>query len=110
MLQIQNNKIDLNETSPELTILQLYEQGIESCKKRNKEKVDHVIHALINSLNFEYKGMANSFYDIYQFTLKMVREGHYDQVLFVLEGLHDAWKKAFVQNKKENEISQSRVV
>ncbi len=80
---------------PEMAVLQLYKLGIESCKNKNKEKFKAVITALIHALNFEYEEMANSFYDIYQFALRMVADENYEQAQFIFHGLQEAWEKAF---------------
>jgi len=81
------------ELSPERVILRLYDMGIESCLERNKENVMKVLKELIAALNFEYKEMSSSFYDLYQFATRLVENDQLNEVLPIFQGLRSSWEK-----------------
>lgn len=56
----RKNPRGANELSPEMTILKLYDIGIEACEKHDKSKVGQVVNVLSNSLDFASQNGKNS--------------------------------------------------
>jgi len=52
---------NIENTAPDITISRLFEIGIASCESREPEKAEKVIHTLIDSLNFDYSDISDSF-------------------------------------------------
>lgn len=88
-----------NNINPESVILQLYDLGIESCNNKEVDKATKVLTELINALNFEYSEMATSFCKLYQYVLGMVRVENFEQALYILIELRDAWKQALISKE-----------
>ncbi|MFQ5649942.1 MAG: flagellar protein FliS [bacterium] len=80
-------------SKPEIIILKLYDLGIAACHAGDKEKVRKVLHELTAALNFDYYEIAKSFYDLYEFSLRVLEEDRFCEVLDILIGLRSTWEK-----------------
>lgn len=98
---MQKEKTGAVELTPELTILQLYEMGIENCRNKNIEKVQEVILALIQSLDFKYE-LAESFHAIYELILELIGNEDYEQINDILNELRNVWNDAVVNQTVKN--------
>lgn len=87
--------------SPEKLILMLYDLGIKSCRKEDRQKAAQVIVELIGALNFEYKEMALRFYELYRFALDHIHKNSFKEPLMVFEGLKDAWDAGVMKSKAQ---------
>ena len=72
-------------------ILDLYDQGIEGCVKRNAEEVRAVLLELMAALNFDYEEAAIGFFRIYELSLHHTKAHRFDVPLHVLRRLRAAW-------------------
>jgi flagellar protein FliS len=88
--------------SPERLILRLYDIGIESCLASNKDKVKRVLNELIAALDFEYRELSSSFYDLYQFALRLVDNDKLNEVLPIFQGLRSSWEKLVAAREGED--------
>ena len=79
--------------SPEMLILKLYDLGIQKCFQKDRSGVQKVLKELIGSLNFEYKDMAGSFYELYDYAMRSADAENFDEAANILEGLRSAWEK-----------------
>lgn len=105
MMQTSDTRIE-KETPPEITISKLFEIGIDSCEKQHPEKATKVIRTLIDSLNFDYGEVSNSFLKLYESTLKLVQEENYSEAASILQALQQTWDEAVVlKNNTEGETT-----
>lgn len=87
--------------SPEKLILMLYDIGLRSCHNKDREKAAKVLVELITALNFDYKEISLTFFDLYRFALDQVHNGRFDNAIMVFEGLRAVWQKT-VLGKSED--------
>ena len=102
-MQNQETQAIMDSDRPEVVVLKLYDIGIESCIKRDKIQVEKVLRTLTNSLNFEYTEIANSFYELYQYALKVLKEENFDDILLIMKDLRAAWEN--VVNAKQGDLA-----
>jgi hypothetical protein len=88
-------------------LLGLYAYGIEGCAQRNRDQVTAVLEELIALLNFEYGETTQGFFRLYVFCLSKTREGHFDQVAWILGDLHGTWSQAFDSSKAQDASAQA---
>ncbi len=79
--------------NPEMLILKLYDLGIQKCLQKDRGGVQKVLKELIRSLNFEYKDMAGSFFELYDYAMRSADAENFDEAANILEGLRSAWEK-----------------
>jgi len=84
---------DVMTDSPEEVILRLYDLGIRKCLEKDGSGVQKVLKELIESLNFEYKDMAGSFYELYDYAMRSAQAENFDEAVNILQGLRSAWEK-----------------
>ena len=84
---------DIMIDSPEMLVLKLYDLGIRKCLEKDRAGVQKVLKELIGSLNFEYKDMAGSFYELYDYAMRSADAESFDEAANILEGLRSAWEK-----------------
>lgn len=96
---VQVKEAVIDNERPEVVVLKLYDLGIESCIKEDKEQVKKVLKTLTDSLNFDYTEIATSFYDLYQYALNVLDEDNFDDVLFIMKDLRSSWEN--VVNAKD---------
>ncbi len=92
------------ETNAEEVVLQLYDLGVQSCKNGDKETASRVLRELISALDFSYPELANSFYQLYVFVLKMVAEDKFESALEILNEMRDIWDKLVLTPQGPGEI------
>ncbi len=80
--------------SPGQLIEKLYSIGIKGCYEKDSSKVSRVLTELISSLDFTYKEIALGFYRIYEYCLRIVKAGKFEEVIGILKELEGAWKEA----------------
>ncbi len=89
----------INTASPEKLILMLYDFGVKSCRNRDREAAAKTLTELIAALNFDYREMAVPLFELYRFALDQVHQHQFEQPLFILSELREAWQTAmFGQN------------
>lgn len=79
--------------TPEELILDLYNLGIEACDKKDEGKVRKIINGLIDALDFDYKEIATSFHNLYQYALNLLETRQFDEIRNLLSELRDTWKQ-----------------
>ncbi len=81
--------------SREKIILKTYDLFIVACKRRDIPKMNAVLDALINALNFEYEEPATRLYQLYDYCKRLVMQRRFDEALHIIQELRDAWAQAF---------------
>ena len=75
----------------EQVVMRLYEIGVQSCEERDKEKATRVVKELIGALDFNYPEVANTFYQLYLYVVKMLEEDNYRSASEILIEIRDTW-------------------
>ena len=84
--------------NPGMLILKLYDLGIQKCLQKDRGGVQKVLKELIGSLNFEYKDMAGSFFELYDYAMRSADAKNFDEAVNILEGLRSAGEKLIAKD------------
>lgn len=80
--------------APVDVMLQLYDFAVAGCLARDMRRASAAIVELIAGLNFEYEEMATGFYRLYEYSLREVKAGRFEEAHRILGGLRDTWRQA----------------
>lgn len=80
--------------SPEQLILYIYDAAIVACARKDRVKAAQAMQELINALNFEERKVATTFYNMYQYILKLIHQQDYDDAKSMIKEIRDTWAKA----------------
>ncbi|MBO8130485.1 MAG: flagellar protein FliS [Candidatus Marinimicrobia bacterium] len=80
--------------SPEELVSYVYDIAIKACKVKNKIKALEAMQVLINSLNFDEKEMAMTFFNVYRYISKLIRENQFNEAEIYLTDIKNTWEKA----------------
>ncbi len=94
--------------SPEELVLVAYEQGVLACKRKDRRRAIRVLEELIAALDFEYEQIAGRLLTLYDWALRQVREGNFDEARRILEGLRGTWAEALRRRKGEERAAPGR--
>jgi len=86
---------EVKQWSPEKIILKTYDLFIVSCKQKDIVRMNRVLSALINALNFEYQESATRLYRLYEYCQTCISKRDYDEAQKIIQGLRDSWAEAF---------------
>jgi hypothetical protein len=81
--------------SKEKLILKMYDLFIVSCKRRDVQKMSRVLIELMGALNFEYEDTSTRLYRLYEYCQRLIFQKNFDEALYIIRELRDAWAKAF---------------
>jgi flagellin-specific chaperone FliS len=81
--------------SKEKIILKMYDLFIVSCKRQDVNKMSRVLVELMGALNFEYEETATRLYRLYEYCQRCIFQKKYDEALYIITELRNAWAKAF---------------
>lgn len=94
----------LENRSSGITISRLFEIGIACCESRQPEKAQQAIQTLIDSLDFDYDDISNSFLKLYRSALRLVENGYYSEATSILQALRQTWDESVIsQNNVEED-------
>lgn len=85
--------------SPEELISILYDMAITASYRKDADRLHGVLQLLIDALNYDYE-LSEKFYGLYEYCQHIAKEGKFDEVRELLDGVRDAWKNSVV-NKNE---------
>ena len=75
-------------------VAKLYNLGIQGCNEKDSSKVSMVLAELMAALNFKYKEVTLGLYKLYDYCLKKVKVGMYNEVSNILKELVGTWSLA----------------
>jgi flagellin-specific chaperone FliS len=81
--------------SKEKIILKMYDLFIVSSKRKDVPKMSRVLIELMGALNFEYEETATRLYRLYEYCQRLIFQRKYDDAVYIIKELRDAWAKAF---------------
>lgn len=79
--------------STEQLVLVAYRVGLRALRKKDRRLATRVFSELINGLNFEAGDIAGKLLSLYDYSLRLVREGKYEEAEAILSELHDTWQQ-----------------
>jgi flagellin-specific chaperone FliS len=91
----------LNTMSPVQLLVKVYDIAIEACHRQDRKRASKAIVELISALNFEYGEIANRFFHIYEYCMRQVKAGNFDEARQLLQELRDGWVEASRMNAPE---------
>ncbi len=79
--------------SPEQLIAYVYDAGISACAREDRNRALKVIQVLINSLNFDYREVSATFYNIYRYLNNSISRGNFAEAKGYFEELKKLWSE-----------------
>lgn len=80
--------------TPNELISYIYDVAIAGCGNNDGIKAGKAVRELMKSLNFEYKEIALTFYNVYRYINNKIIKGNYEQARELLIDLKSTWDKA----------------
>jgi flagellin-specific chaperone FliS len=105
-LQLQASQIrayrrqQVEAASPGQLVLIALEQGVAACRRGLRGRAQRVVEELIGGLDFEVEEVAAGMLALYDWALRLLREGRCDEAGAVLEDLRAAWATALIQDEE----------
>ncbi len=84
--------------SPEQLITYVYDAAIAPCSRQDRSKALSAIHILINSLRFDDKKIAFTFYNVYKRILDRIYKSRFEEAKGMLSDIRSAWNQAMKIN------------
>jgi len=84
----------VSSASPEQLVSYIYDVAITACAKKNHAKAFRAVQVLINALNFDYKEISMTFFNVYRYINKLVQKGNFDEAREQLIDLKKTWSTA----------------
>lgn len=79
---------------PEQLISYIYDAAISACGKKDRVKANRAVQELINALNFDYKEMAVTFFNVYRYINNLISKGKFEEAREMLLEIKQTWSKA----------------
>ena len=83
----------LEAMRPEQLVLVCLDRGLAACRRRERRQAQRAIDALIQGLDFE-QPLAGRLLVLYDWALRLVREGRFAEASEVLGPLRETWAAA----------------
>jgi len=80
--------------SPEQLVAYIMDYAVAACIREDKVKATESIHLLINSLKYDHKEVAMTFYRGYNLILEHIFANRFEQARMLISELRDHWKEA----------------
>jgi flagellin-specific chaperone FliS len=80
--------------SPGQLVLMAFEQGVAACRRGLRGRAQRVVHELIAALDFEQAETAGGMLALYDWILRLLREGRTAEAERLLDELREAWARA----------------
>ena len=77
--------------SPQQLISYIYDAAIVSCGRRDPIKAGKSVRELMKALNFDYKEIAFTFYNVYRYVNNLIINGNYEDARDILVDLKNTW-------------------
>lgn len=80
--------------TPNELISYIFDVAIAGCGKNDSIKAGKAVRELMKSLNFEYKEMALTFYNVYRYINHNIINGNFSHAREILVDIKTTWDKA----------------
>lgn len=85
--------------SQEELVLHIYDFAIQGCVRKDEECVSKALAELIDSLNFDYQEISVGLFRLYEYMMRLVKTGVFEQPLDLLRKLRETWYEAITKRK-----------
>ena len=85
--------------SQEELVLHIYDFAIQSCIRKDEEGVSKALAELIDSLNFDYQEISVGLFRLYEYMMRLVKSGVFEQPLDLLRKLRETWHEAITKRR-----------
>jgi len=85
----QQNQIMSME--PIRLLIKVYDYTILQCKKHDEVRASKGLVELIAALNFDYQEVSLGLFRLYQYCMDKIKQKEFDEAVYLLQGLRDAW-------------------
>lgn len=86
---------EVMEWSPEKIILKTYDLFLVSVGKRDVNKMNKSLAALMESINFDMGEEAGRLFRLYEYAQRLVIQRRYEEAAECIRGLRQSWNEAF---------------
>jgi len=69
----------------------IYDVAIAACGKKDSIKAGKAVRELMNSLNFEHKEIALTFFNVYRYINSCIVKGKFDESKQMLTDIKNTW-------------------
>ena len=90
----QYQKQKIMSATPNELISYIYDVAIAGCGNNDSLKAGKAVRELIKSLNFDYKEIALTFYNVYRFINNSIIKGDFATAREMLIDIKSTWDKA----------------
>ncbi|HLR76591.1 MAG TPA: flagellar export chaperone FliS [Balneolaceae bacterium] len=95
--QQEYQKQAIKNASPTELVTKLYDFAIRACYNEEKEQLQQVLGALIQSLNFDYE-ISETLYSLYEYCQRQAEKGEFEEIRELLEPVREAWMNDVVKD------------
>ncbi len=88
--------------SPQQLISYIYDAAIVSCGQRDSIKAGKSVRELMKSLNFDYKEVAFTFYNVYRYVNNLIINGNFEDARDILVDLKNTWISLLIRINGKN--------
>jgi flagellin-specific chaperone FliS len=89
----------LESMSPEQLVLVVYERAIVACRRQDRRRLRRALEQLILALDFEQGEIADRLLLLYDWVLRLGREGRFAEAEKVLGQLRAMWEEALQKER-----------
>jgi len=87
--------------SPIELVLKTYDLALEGCDMKDADMVSKALVELIAALDFEYRDVAMGLFRLYEYCLRVVKVGDFENVRIVLAELRETWVQLAQDQKRQ---------
>ena len=84
----------INSANPDQLIAYIYDAAVSACLRKDREKARQAVFILMDALNFDYKEIATTFYNVYRHLNRLISRGKFDEAKVILLDLRKTWANA----------------
>lgn len=98
--QREYQKQAIKNASPTELITKLYDFAIQACYQEDEDRLQQVLDALMQSLNFDYE-ISSTLYNLYEYCRRQAESKEFNEVRELLEPVREAWVQGVVKSNKK---------
>ncbi|MBU1701738.1 MAG: flagellar protein FliS [Candidatus Eisenbacteria bacterium] len=88
------------DEDPMRLLFMVYDVARRACREKNRRLALRALEEMIGALNLEQGEIARGMLSLYDYLMRRVREGEWDEVTQILNTLRSAWVSAQAQQKR----------
>lgn len=100
----QYQEQSIKSATPEELITKLYDFVISACHNKDAERLQDVLQALMESLNFDYD-ISESLYNLYEYCMRQAQQKNFEEVCELIEPLRETWINEVVNSNEQAAVT-----